>query len=175
MTYSQAANLAVNQTLVRSINTSIIALLPVAALLLIGAGFLGAGTLKDLALALFVGIAAGTYSSVFIATPLAANLAERSPAMKALARRVESRRAGGSATSGAARRQRGAGGATVLAPEIDELDGEADVSDVPKQPAPRGASAAGGQAPRPRAGGTPARTPQRRPQQKRRPAGKKRK
>ncbi len=60
-----------NQTLVRSINTSIVALLPVTAILVVGAGLLGAGTLKDLALALFVGMAAGTYSSIFIATPVA--------------------------------------------------------------------------------------------------------
>jgi preprotein translocase subunit SecF len=91
-TYSEAANLAVNQTLVRSVNTSVIALLPVAGILFVGAGLLGAGTLKDLALALFVGIAAGTYSSVFIATPLLCDLKEREPAMRALARRVEQRR-----------------------------------------------------------------------------------
>jgi preprotein translocase subunit SecF len=93
MTYSEAANLAVNQTLVRSINTSLVALLPVAGLLFIGAGILGTGTLKDLALALFVGIAAGTYSSIFIATPLAAQLKEREPQMQALARRVAARQA----------------------------------------------------------------------------------
>jgi preprotein translocase subunit SecF len=93
-TYSQAANLAVNQTLVRSINTSIVALLPVAAILFVGAGLLGAGTLKDLSLALFVGIAAGTYSSIFIATPFLAQLMERNPQMKALAGRVKARGAG---------------------------------------------------------------------------------
>ncbi|HET9997019.1 MAG TPA: protein translocase subunit SecF, partial [Nocardioides sp.] len=70
MTYAEAANLAVNQTLVRSINTSIVALLPVGAILYVGAVQLGNGSLKDLALALFVGMAAGTYSSIFIATPL---------------------------------------------------------------------------------------------------------
>ena len=70
MTYSQAANLAVNQTLVRSINTSIIALLPIAAILFAGIVLLGAGPLKDLALALFVGMAVGAYSSIFIATPI---------------------------------------------------------------------------------------------------------
>ena len=91
VTYSQAANLAVNQTLVRSINTSIVALLPVAAILFVGAGILGAGTLKDLSLALFVGIAAGTYSSIFVATPLLAQLKERDPEMQALARRVAAR------------------------------------------------------------------------------------
>lgn len=91
-TYSEAANLALNQTLVRSINTSVIALLPVAGILFVGAGLLGAGTLKDLALALFIGIAAGTYSSIFIATPFLCSLKEREPAMQALTRRVEQRR-----------------------------------------------------------------------------------
>ncbi len=90
-TYSEAANLAVNQTLVRSINTSIVALLPVGSILVVGVGLLGAGTLMDLSLALFVGMAAGTYSSVFIAAPLLCQLVERQPQMQALARRVQSR------------------------------------------------------------------------------------
>lgn len=98
MTYSQAANLAVNQTLIRSINTSIIALLPVGAILFVGP-LLGAETLKDLSLALFVGLAAGTYSSVFIATPVAAQLKEREPAMQALAKRVAAREAAGKGTA----------------------------------------------------------------------------
>ena len=82
-TYGQAANLAVNQTLVRSINTSIVALLPVGALLYVGVVTLGSGALKDLALALFVGMAAGLYSSVFIATPLVVQLKEMEPGVKA--------------------------------------------------------------------------------------------
>jgi len=90
-TYSQAANLAVNQTLVRSLNTSVIALLPIVAILFGGAFLLGAGTLKDLALALFVGIAVGTYSSICIATPVLAQIKEREPEMRALAKRVEAR------------------------------------------------------------------------------------
>jgi len=90
-TYSQAANLAVNQTLVRSFNTSLIALLPVASILFVGAILLGAGTLKDLSLALFIGLATGTYSSIFIATPILATLREREPAMQALAKRVAQR------------------------------------------------------------------------------------
>jgi preprotein translocase subunit SecF len=73
-TYAELANLAINQTLVRSINTSIVALLPVGALLYVGVFQLGSGALKDLALALFVGMAAGAYSSIFIATPLVAQL-----------------------------------------------------------------------------------------------------
>ncbi|MDQ1307481.1 MAG: preprotein translocase subunit SecF [Actinomycetota bacterium] len=97
MTYSEAANLALNQTLIRSINTSIVALLPVAAILFVGVGLLGAGTLKDLALALFVGLLAGTYSSLFVATPFLCQLKEAQPQMKSLAQRVLARRAGASA------------------------------------------------------------------------------
>jgi preprotein translocase subunit SecF len=90
-TYSDAANLAVNQTIVRSINTSIIALLPVGSILFVGAGLLGAGTLKDLSLSLFIGLAVGTYSSIFIAPPFLASLREKEPAMIALRKRVEAR------------------------------------------------------------------------------------
>ncbi len=92
-TYSQATNLAVNQTLVRSMNTSLIALLPVGSILFVGAGLLGAGTLKDLSLALFIGLAVGTYSSIFIAPPVLAQLREKEPAMQALAKRVNGRTA----------------------------------------------------------------------------------
>jgi preprotein translocase subunit SecF len=91
MTYSQAANLAINQTVIRSINTTIVALLPVGSILFVGAGLLGAGTLKDLSLALFIGLATGAYSSIFIATPLLAAMREREPAMKALAKRINAR------------------------------------------------------------------------------------
>jgi preprotein translocase subunit SecF len=101
MTYSEAANLAVNQTVVRSINTSIVALLPVLAIIVVGAGFLGAGTLLDLAVVLFIGMAAGTYSSIFFATPFLAQLKERQPEMKALAARVAARRKQAKAASGA--------------------------------------------------------------------------
>jgi len=93
LNYQEAANLALNQTLIRSINTSIVALLPVAAILIVGVGILQAGTLKDLALALFVGIAAGTYSSVFIATPLLVQLKENQPEIISLKNRVHARRA----------------------------------------------------------------------------------
>ncbi|MGZ4437770.1 MAG: protein translocase subunit SecF [Nocardioidaceae bacterium] len=82
-TYAEAANLAINQTLVRSINTSVVALLPVGALLYVGAVSLGSGALKDLSLALFVGMAAGAYSSIFIATPLVVQLKELEPGVKA--------------------------------------------------------------------------------------------
>jgi preprotein translocase subunit SecF len=101
-TYSQAANKALNQTLVRSINTSLIALLPVASILFVGAGLLGAGELRDLALVLFVGMLSGTYSSICIATPVLADLKEREPQYKALAKRVALRAAGGRAAQRAA-------------------------------------------------------------------------
>ncbi|MER7788691.1 protein translocase subunit SecF [Streptomyces sp. NPDC097640] len=92
-TYSELANRSLNSTLVRSINTTIVALLPVGALLFIGGGALGAGMLNDISLALFVGLAAGAYSSIFIATPLVADLKERDPQMKALTKRVRAKRA----------------------------------------------------------------------------------
>jgi preprotein translocase subunit SecF len=84
MTYSAAANLAVNQTLVRSINTTVVALLPIGAVLFVGFTLLGPGTLLDLSLALFIGIAVGAYSSIFIATPLLVDLRRGEPAVREL-------------------------------------------------------------------------------------------
>ena len=101
-TYSDAANLALNQTLIRSINTSLTALIPVATILFVGAGLLGAGTLKDLALVLFVGMLSGTYSSIFIATPVLADLKEREPQYRDLAAKVNRRQVGGRAAQRAA-------------------------------------------------------------------------
>ncbi|WP_369167953.1 protein translocase subunit SecF [Streptomyces sp. R28] len=92
-TYSDIANRSINSTLVRSVNTTVVALLPVAGLLFIGGGVLGAGMLNDISLSLFVGLAAGAYSSIFIATPLVADLKEREPQMKALKKRVLAKRA----------------------------------------------------------------------------------
>jgi preprotein translocase subunit SecF len=88
-TYSDATNLAINQTMMRSLNTSLASLLPILGLLLVGAFLLGAETLKDLALALFVGVAAGAYSSIFIAAPLVAVWKEREPRYAQLRARVE--------------------------------------------------------------------------------------
>jgi preprotein translocase subunit SecF len=130
-TYSQAANLALNQTLVRSINTSLIALLPVTAILVVSIALLGANNeLEELALVLFVGMLSGTYSSIFIATPVLADLKEREPQYQALAKRVSVRTAGGraamraakaKATSGRARIGTGAT-ATAATVELDEDD-----------------------------------------------------
>lgn len=126
-TYSEIANRSLNGTLVRSINTTVVALLPVAGLLFIGGGFLGAGMLNDISLALFVGLAAGAYSSIFIATPLVADLKERDPQMKALAKRVRARRA-----ADAAKAEQGA-----VQDEAAE-SAEADEDDEPQDASPAG-------------------------------------
>lgn len=140
-TYSEAANLGLNQTLVRSINTTIVALLPVGSLLFVGGGLLGAGMLKDIALSLFVGLAAGAFSSIFIATPMLADLKERSPEMKQLTKKVKARRASEAKQAKAAE-------AAGLAPAADEagehpdVDGE-DETDETAVPAQGGASRSG--------------------------------
>jgi preprotein translocase subunit SecF len=92
MTYAEAANHGVNQVLVRSINTTVIGVLPVAAILFAGAFILGSGPLEDIGLALFVGMIIGAYSSIFIATPLLVRLKMREPAMQQQAARVARRR-----------------------------------------------------------------------------------
>jgi preprotein translocase subunit SecF len=193
MTWGEAANLALNQTLMRSINTSVIALLPVAGLLFVGAGLLGVGTLKDLALVLFIGLAAGTYSSIFLATPVLADLKEREPDQVALRKRVLARRSaearqrqaggrgpagtlgGGRAPVASARRARrpgpaqaaaqGAGVGTTFAD--DDLPAQVD-ADVQIE-SPESVSRDGGSTAAPRPGARP-----QRPGQQRRPAAKKR-
>ncbi|ASN20545.1 protein translocase subunit SecF [Arthrobacter sp. YN] len=92
-TFGEEVNLAINQTLVRSINTMMVAVLPVAAILFIGAGLLGAGTLRDLSLALFVGIIIGTAATIFIAAPLYAWLRQGEPELVKQAKKVAHRRA----------------------------------------------------------------------------------
>jgi preprotein translocase subunit SecF len=142
-TYSQAANLALNQTLVRSINTSLIALLPVAAILIVATALLGANNeLEELALVLFVGMLSGTYSSIFIATPVLCDLKEREPQYQALAKRVAVRASGGRAAKRAtAKAPSGTGsgpGAPVgeLSPEQLAEEEEADDADFADDAAP---------------------------------------
>jgi len=101
-TYAEKANLAVNQTLVRSINTSVVALLPVSAILFVGAAILGAGTLRDISLALFVGMLVGAYSSIFLATPLEVSLRERETRIKSHTAKVLAARAAAVAAGGEA-------------------------------------------------------------------------
>ncbi|CAM3522958.1 protein translocase subunit SecF [Dermacoccus barathri] len=87
--FDQAANYAVNQMLVRSINTSVVALLPIAAILVVGVFFIGPSTLLDIAVALFIGVAVGTFSSIFIATPALTDLRRREKGVQELARRAK--------------------------------------------------------------------------------------
>ncbi len=143
-TYSDVANRSLNSTLVRSINTTVVALLPVAALLFIGGGILGAGTLNDIALALFVGLTAGAYSSIFIATPIVADLKEREPAMQALRKRVLAKR-----KADAAKAKEAAARGETLEPEDQDEFVDLDEDDDESAPAvvgPRGqrSSSAGG-------------------------------
>ncbi len=199
-TYSQAANQALNQTLVRSINTSLIALLPVASILFVGAGFLGAGELKDLALVLFVGMLSGTYSSICIATPVLADLKEREPQYRALAKRVQLRAAGGRAAKRAAAKETASPAASgpvasgrgsraaVPAADADPAADDGDPGGAPDQAAGEtaedtGAAAGAGEpvaagAGQPTSRGGPRPGPRQQPRRtsaaKRRPSGKKR-
>jgi preprotein translocase subunit SecF len=98
-TYSRMVNRSMNQVLMRSLNTSFVALLPVASLLVVGSTLLGGLTLRDFALALFVGIAVGAYSSIFVATPLLAWMKEREPRYRAIRERAATQRARDAAPS----------------------------------------------------------------------------
>jgi len=147
-TYGEAANLAVNQVLVRSINTTIIGVLPVAALLFAGAFILGEGPLKDLALALFVGMISGAYSSIFIATPLLVQMKEREPDMQKLTHRVANRRAreASKVTAGASRKTgTAASGGVVEEPTSDGVE-EEDRSEPEAVSGTSGSSATAGSA-----------------------------
>jgi preprotein translocase subunit SecF len=91
-TYSRMVNDSLNEVLMRTLNTSVTALLPILSLLVIGSLVLGATTLQEFALALFIGLASGAYSSIFIASPLLAILKEREPRWTALRKRLETGR-----------------------------------------------------------------------------------
>ncbi|HLH57991.1 MAG TPA: protein translocase subunit SecF [Streptosporangiaceae bacterium] len=193
-TYSQAANLALNQTLVRSINTSLLALLPVAAILVAGTALPGTGELSDLALVLFVGMLSGTYSSIFIATPVLADLKEREPQNKALAKRIAARssservakreaaRAQATVGGGAVAGSRGAGadGAVTGDHDVPALGDESDGQTGPVQDLEAGgtgrptvaAGRAASASPRP-GGGAGRQQPRRTSAAKRRPGAKK--
>ncbi|MEU4775767.1 protein translocase subunit SecF, partial [Micromonospora sp. NPDC023644] len=143
-TYGEAANLAINQSLMRSLNTSVVALLPVGGLLFIGAGLLGAGTLKDLGLVLFVGMAVAFLTSILLATPLLVLLKNYDPRIQAHNKRVLARRgaiARGEVTPKGAPRSAEAADEPVD-PESAALAGAA-----PRVGARRGDLAAGDRAP----------------------------
>jgi preprotein translocase subunit SecF len=140
-TYTQAANLALNQTLVRSINTSLTALIPVASILFLGGALLGAGTLNDLSLVLFVGMLSGTYSSLCIATPVLADLKEREPAYRKLAERLARKQAKATAATAAAS---AGGGAKATAGATAGTSGAATAGATVTTVTTPAASAAGG-------------------------------
>jgi SecD/SecF fusion protein len=151
--YDQIANESMNQVFMRSINTSLTTLLPVGSLLFVGSFLLGADTLRELALALFVGIASGTYSSIFVATPLLSMFKEREPKYASLkAARLRKAKTDGAAAVV------GGGGVAVATRTVTEVEddvegfvGDAGDDDKPvRRPAPRpGARPAPRPAPRP--------------------------
>jgi preprotein translocase subunit SecF len=139
-TYGEAANLALNQTLIRSINTSLFAVLPVIALMVIGVGLLGVGTLADLALVQMVGIIAGALSSLFLATPILVDLKMRDARFQQQAARVAARRAkaaGATADGAAADTDPDITDDAVLAGELRKERAMAAASSVPARQ-PRG-------------------------------------
>lgn len=109
-TYTETVNLSMNQVLARSLNTSFVAIIPILSILVIGAGFLGASALEDFGLALFIGLATGAYSSIFIASPLLALLKEREPRYAQIRSRLTKQRPGLTPASAAAAGQLGGGG-----------------------------------------------------------------
>jgi preprotein translocase subunit SecF len=163
-TYSLMVNRSMNQVLMRSLNTTFVALLPVASLLVVGSGILGAATLRDFALALFVGLLVGAYSSIFVATPILAFLKEREPRNQALRERAAAQlaREGAPATTAAGRGPRTpepaataptAAGTPAEPPSeqpAEPVEKRADEPSGPAAAAPRAAPADGPVAPRPR-------------------------
>ena len=146
-TYSKMVNRSMNQVLMRSINTSLVALLPVASLLVVGTWLLGALTLRDFSLALFVGLLTGAYSSIFVASPVLAWLKEREAKFVAMRERAALERAHTPAMAGV---PAGAGGPAraAVAVEPEPATGTRSVRAPAPPPAPRAPSPA--IAPRPR-------------------------
>ena len=122
MTYSDTVNLSMNQVLMRSLNTSLVAIMPIASVLIVGDLFLGATTLKEFGLALFVGLITGAYSSIFIAAPILAILKEREPRYATIRQRLESRGSAGALLTPRAAAE-AAGG---IGPRVDEVVANSD-------------------------------------------------
>jgi preprotein translocase subunit SecF len=146
MTYTQMVNRSMNQVLLRSLNTSITSLLPVIALLVVGAGIMGAVTLREFSVALFIGLSVGAYSSIFVAAPALVWLKEREPKNRTVRERLA---ASGASLSGLGGAPRGAAGEPVAQPVpsagADDVPGGAP-SPMPRPPA----APAGAIPPRPR-------------------------
>jgi preprotein translocase subunit SecF len=151
MTYSDTVNLSMNQVMMRSLNTSLVAVLPVLSILVIGAGVMGATILKDFGLALLVGLLTGAYSSIFIASPLLAILKEREPRYVNVRQRLAAK--GGSSTTltpAAAAALAGAGSAGAGGGG----KGKAKAGAVAAPPAARGGAAKAGDVLVPSSGGS---------------------
>ena len=156
LTYGDTVNLSMNQVLMRSLNTSLVAILPILSVLVVGSFILGATTLQDFGLALLIGLLTGAYSSIFIASPLLAMLKEREPRYATIRQRLVARGGAGPVLSPAAAAAGGMAG-TALAGDVDE---------PPLRPGGGGSAQAGGGgggAPRP-----PVRRPPPRPRKKKR-------
>ncbi|BBY36409.1 protein translocase subunit SecF [Mycobacterium mantenii] len=134
-TFAEEANLAINQTFMRSINTSLISVLPVLALMVVAVWLLGVGTLKDLALVQLVGILVGTYSSIFFATPLLVTLRERTELVRSHTRRVVKRRRPGTQKQTSSPGE-DASGTEPETPPAAEASSEAPSKPAPSKPAP---------------------------------------
>jgi preprotein translocase subunit SecF len=132
-TFAEQANLAINQTFMRSINTSLISVLPILALIVVAVWLLGVGTLQDLALVQLVGVIVGTYSSIFFATPLLVAMRERTELVRAHTRRVNNRRKGSSAKVDSGSEATSDAG---IEPEKVSATASAVRSSVPAAPAP---------------------------------------
>ena len=127
-TFAEQANLAVNQTFMRSINTSLISVLPIIALMVVAVWLLGVGTLMDLALVQLVGVIVGTYSSIFFATPLLVSLRERTDLVRTHTRRVLNRRKPSASASAS---DAVTGGAVDLEKAAEAVPAEAAIGGTP--------------------------------------------
>jgi preprotein translocase subunit SecF len=157
MTYSDVVNLSMNQTLMRSLNTSLVAIMPVLSVLILGAYVFGATALEDFGLALTIGLLTGAYSSIFIASPLLGVFKEREPRYTAIRNRLASRASGGPLTPAAA-----AASALGASPDDDggpPLRPAAASAGAVSRPAAQGGSATTRPAGRPGGGNRPAPRP----------------
>ncbi|MGI9033345.1 MAG: protein translocase subunit SecF [Acidimicrobiales bacterium] len=132
MTYSDVVNLSMNQVLMRSINTSLVAIMPILSVLVIGSGVLGATALKDFGLALLVGLITGAYSSIFVASPILAMIKEREPRYVTIRQRVASKGGYAPLTPAAAAAAQGGGSrpGSRRGRANGSPDGDADVDDA---------------------------------------------
>ncbi len=134
-TFAEQANLAINQTFMRSINTSLISVLPILALIVVAVWLLGVGTLQDLALVQLVGVIVGTYSSIFFATPLLVAMRERTDLVRNHTRRVNNRRKGSSAKAAGSLEEASTESASDAEPEKVSV-ASAPAAPAPEKPAP---------------------------------------